>query len=126
MKKLLTLTIFLLFPLTSFAQNDVCCIMSSAKGNNVSTFADYKSELDCKKGGNTTTYTGAKKICTSLPPDSANCSDRGPEAREKRCTLCGYIWVDNACVVKDLEAENEKLREEKERLQSSKKDKKDS
>lgn len=106
----------LMLPTFALAQSDVCCIMATVDGNNVTTAADYMTDMDCKPGKKTVTYTGAKTICNALSPDSADCSDRGPAAQEKRCRMCGFTWVDNKCYVEDLKAKAEELKAEKEKL----------
>ncbi|MCB0272134.1 MAG: hypothetical protein KDD46_03875 [Bdellovibrionales bacterium] len=108
---------------TAYAQKDVCCILSKTSGNQVTTFADYTSDAECKGGTNTTTYMVDKKICAPLPADSTDCSDRGQDAQQKRCKLCGFVWTEEGCVVQDLAKEVEKLKEEKKKLEEQKKTK---
>jgi len=121
MKTIMICLSIMLFGSLSFADGDVCCVMSKVSGNNVNTFADFKSENDCKKGQSTTTNTGAKQICSVLSADDPSCSDRSMDAKKKRCSQCGFQWVDDTCVVENLSEKSEELEKEKQELEKEKK-----
>jgi hypothetical protein len=93
-----TLAIALLAPLSTLAQTDVCCVMSSESGNKVSTTASYMTPGQCKPGE----QTSGKRMCAMYKGDEDTfCSTRSDDNKKLRCNKCGYVWIDGQCYVED-------------------------
>ena len=99
MKTLLfALSIAFLFPLSSQAQTDACCVMSSETGNKVTTTTSYMAPGKCKPGSE----SGGMKMCAEYKGEEDTfCSTGSEENKKLRCNKCGYVWIDGLCFVKD-------------------------
>jgi hypothetical protein len=117
-QKLLTL-ILLFTSLSSFAEEDVCCVYGGASGTGdaVQTFARIASSLDCKPGGN---YQG-KKICAAVKdPENTYCG--AESSYQDRCAKCGFFWSGKECLTVDpKEKAKKELKEEEEKKKAAEK-----
>ena len=96
MKKTFPLLVLFIFfhSLSAIAQEDVCCVLSKASGNDVSTSAIPMSGLECMPGKT----KDEQKICQSKSDPQNTCS---LVSEKERCSICGYHWNGKSCMTED-------------------------
>jgi hypothetical protein len=114
MKKLI-LAFLLLIP-TTYAAEDVCCVLKSVSGDSVQTFVWVLSSDVCKAGG---TYQG-KQMCAAVKdPENTYCGS--DSSKQDRCQKCGYFWSGKECLTENpVEKAKKELKEEEKKKEKEK------
>lgn len=89
--------------------DDVGCVLSKVSGNDVNISNRPATRADCRAGSSMANNFGENaKVCAVMTLDDPHFSNSGTEARQALCQKCGYLWLDNKCVVKDEMGEMKK------------------